>query len=307
MRIPCLLRLATFIAAVLIFPLQADAGGDIAVIRSHDLDPYNQAFAGFSESCPNNVNQYTLGGNRTSQQRMAQEIGETKPRMVLAIGLVAAKLAKEYLKDIPALYIMVSNPKKYGLVGNNIAGITLNIPVDAQFKAYKTLVPGLKTIGVIYDANNSGEIIREANAVAKKLGMQLVAVSVSSQKEVPEALRSMLGKVDTVWMVPDETVVTTDSFKYFLVTTLENGVPFFAASDIFVEAGALAALTPDYTDVGRQGCQLAMGFTDGQVTLAEAGARPPRKINLSLNLKTARKIGLAIPQSVIESAKLVYK
>ncbi len=198
-------------------------------------------------------------------------------------------------------------PKKYDLVGNNIAGITLNIPVDAQFKAYKTLVPGLKTIGVIYDANNSGELIREANAVAKKLGVELVAVSVQSQKEVPEALRGMLGKVDAVWMVPDETVVTTDSFKYFLLTTLENGVPFFAASDIFVEAGALAALTPDYTDVGRQGCQLAMGFTDGQVTLAEAGARPPRKVNLSLNLKTARKIGLAIPTSVIESAKLVYR
>jgi putative tryptophan/tyrosine transport system substrate-binding protein len=306
-RVLCPLRLATVAVAVSITPLYANAAGDIAVIRSRDIEPYNQAFAGFSEACSRHVNQYTLGANRASHQRMAQEIGETKPRLVLAIGLVAAKLAKEYLKDIRTLYIMVSNPKKHDLVGNNIAGITLNIPVDAQFKAYKALVPGLRTIGVVYDANNSAELIREANAVAKKLGVELVAVSVHSQKEVPEALRGMLGKVDAVWMVPDETVVTTDSFKYFLLTTLENGVPFFAASDIFVEAGALAALTPDYTDVGRQGCQLAMGFTDGQLTLAEAGARPPRKVNLSLNLKTARKIGLTIPTPVIESAKLVYR
>jgi len=306
-RVSCLLRLATLAVAVSVIPLYADAAGDIAVIRSRDLEPYNQALAGFSEACSKQIKQYTLGGDRASQQRMVQEIGETKPRLVLAIGLVAAKLAKEHLQDARTLYIMVSNPKKYDLVGNNIAGITLNIPVDAQFKAYKTLVPGLKTIGVIYDANNSAELIREANAVAKKLGVELVALSVHSQKEVPEALRRMLGKVDAVWMVPDETVVTTDSFKYFLLTTLENGVPFFAASDIFVEAGALAALTPDYTDVGRQGCQLAMGFTDGQVTLTDAGARPPRKIDLSLNLKTARKIGLAVPTSVIESAKLVYR
>jgi ABC-type uncharacterized transport system substrate-binding protein len=69
----------------------------------------------------------------------------------------------------------------------------------------------------------------------------------------------------------------------------------------------LAALTPDYTDVGRQGCQLAMGFMDGQATVADVGVRPPRKVNLSLNLKTARKIGLAIPTSVIESAKAVYR
>ena len=303
-RVPCLLRLATVIVAVSVIPLHVNAAGDIAVIRSRDLEPYNQAFAGFSEACTDQIKQYTLGGDKASQQRMVQAIGETKPRLVLAIGLAAAKLAKEHLPDTRTLYIMVSNPKKYDLVGNNVAGITLNIPVDAQFNAYKTMVPGLKSIGVIYDANNSGELIREASAVARKLGVELVAVSVRSQKEVPEALRGMLGKVDAIWMVPDETVVTTDSFKYFLLTTLENGVPFFAASDIFVEAGALAALTPDYTDVGRQGCQLAMGFT---TTVVEAGARPPRKVNLSLNLKTARKIGLVIPPSVIDSARVVYR
>lgn len=307
MRVPCPSRWAILVVSIWATPLHVNAAGDIAVIRSRDLEPYNQAFAGFSEVCSSHINQYTLGGDRASQQRMAQAIAETKPRLVLAIGLVAAKLAKEHLQNARTLYIMVSNPKKYDLVGNNIAGITLNIPVDAQFKAYKTLVPGLKSIGVIYDANNSGELIREANAVSKKLGVELVAVSVRSQKEVPEALRGMLGKVDAIWMVPDETVVTTDSFKYFLLTTLENGVPFFAASDIFVEAGALAALTPDYTDVGRQGCQLAMGFLDGQATVADVGARPPRQVNLSLNMKTARKIGLAIPTSIIESARVVYR
>lgn len=294
-----------FLASVL--PFDVKAAGGIAVIKSRDLDPYNQAFSGFSESCTNNVSQYTLGGSKTSQQHMAEEISEAKPRLVLAIGLVAAELAKEYIKDVPALYIMVSNPKKYGLVGNNIAGITLNIPVDVQFKTYKAIVPRLKSVGVIYNTNNSDDLIREANAAAKKLGLKLVAVSVSSQKEVPEALRNMLGKVDALWMVPDQTVVTTDSFKYFLATTLENGVPFLAASDIFVEAGALASLTPDYTDAGRQGCQLAMGFVEGQIALADVAARPPRKINLSLNLKTAEKIGLVIPKLVIESAKQVYQ
>ncbi|HVE49243.1 MAG TPA: ABC transporter substrate-binding protein [Casimicrobiaceae bacterium] len=308
MRAPSFSRLAILIVVIAsLAPPHVDAAADIAVIRSRDLEPYNQAFAGFSEACSSNVNQYTIGGDRASQQRMTQAIADSKPRLVLAIGLVAAKLAKENLKDVRTLYIMVSNPKKYDLVGNNIAGITLNIPVDAQFKAYKTLVPGLKSIGVIYDASNSGELVREASAVAKKLGVELAAVSVRSHKEVPEALRGMLGKVDAIWMVPDETVVTTDSFRYFLVTTLENGVPFFAASEIFVEAGALAALTPDYTDVGRQGCQLAMGFIEGQAMLADAGARPPRKVNLSLNLKTAKKIGLAIPASVIDSAKVVYR
>ncbi|HVF64977.1 MAG TPA: ABC transporter substrate binding protein [Casimicrobiaceae bacterium] len=307
MGAPSLLQSALFVIAVTAVPVPVNAAAEIAVIRSRDLEPYNQAFAGFSEACSKHIAQYTLGSDRASQLKMAQAIGETKPRLVLAIGLGAAKLAKEHLADARTLYIMVSNPRKYDLVGNNIAGITLNIPVEAQFNAYKTLVPGLKSVGVIYDANNSADLIREATGVAKKLGVELVAVSVRSQRQVPEALRGMLAKVDAIWMVPDETVVTTDSFKYFLVTTLENGIPFFAASDIFVEAGALAALSPDYTDVGRQGCQLAMGFLDGPAAMAAIGARPPRRVNLSLNLKTAKKIGLAVPTSVIESAKVVYR
>lgn len=295
------------VLAGLIWSGIAAAAAGVVVLRSQDLEPYNQAYAGFSEACSANVTQYTLGGNRASQQRMAEEIVESRPRLILAIGLGAARLAKDQLREIPTLYIMVSNPKKYGLVGNNIAGVALNIPPETQFKAYDSLLPGLKTVGVIYNPENSGELIREATAVAGRMGKQLVAVAVGSQKEVPEALRSMLGKVDALWMVPDDIVVTTDSFKYFLVTTLENGIPFFAASEIFVEAGALAALSPDYVDMGRQGCQIATAIAEGRMGMAEAGSRPPRKLNLSLNLKTARKIGLVVPRSAVESAKQVYQ
>lgn len=293
-------------AAGLLWADLATATG-IVVLRAQDLEPYNQAYTGFSEACAANVTQYTLGGNKAAQQRMAEEILESRPRLILAIGLVAARVAKDQLKDIPTLYIMVSNPKKYGLVGNNIAGIALNIPAEAQFKAYESLLPGLKTVGVIYNAENSGELIRDATATAARMGKQLVAVAVGSQKEVPEALRGMLGKVDALWMIPDDVVVTTDSFKYFLVTTLENGMPFFAASEIFVEAGALAALSPDYVDMGRQGCQLATAISEGRMGMAEAGSRPPRKLNLSLNLKTARKIGIVVPRGALESAKQVYQ
>lgn len=284
---------------------RADVG--IAVLRGHDLEPYNQAYAGFAETCSTGISQYTLGGSKEAQQRMADEIVAARPRLVLAIGLAAAKIAKERLKDIPILFIMVSNPKKYGLVGNNIAGITLNIPAESQFRAYESLLPKLGTVGVIYNTENSGELVREASATAAKMGKQLIAVPVSSQKEVPEALRGMIRKIDALWMIPDETVVTTESFKYFLGTTLENGVPFFAASEIFVEAGALASLAPDYTDVGRQGCALATAIAEGRIPISEAGSRPPRKLGLALNLKTAKKIGITLPREVVEAAKQVYR
>jgi putative ABC transport system substrate-binding protein len=108
-------------------------------------------------------------------------------------------------------------------------------------------------------------------------------------------------------MVPDDTVVTPESFKFLLITAFENNLPFVTVSDIFVEAGALASLSPDYTDVGRQGCQLATDLESGRLRPAEVMVVPPAKVNLAINLKTASKIGLTLPPEIIQSANKVYR
>jgi putative ABC transport system substrate-binding protein len=108
-------------------------------------------------------------------------------------------------------------------------------------------------------------------------------------------------------MVPDDTVVTPESFKFLLLTALENNLPFVTVSDIFVEAGALASLSPDYTDVGRQGCQLATDIESGRLRLGEVMVVPPAKVNLAINLKTASKIGLTLPPEIVRSADKVYR
>lgn len=306
-RCRALARYVAMACMVAVLAPSARADGGIAVIKSQDLDPYNQALAGFIGRCADDIVQFNLGGSHANRAQIAADVARRQPRLVLAVGLLAAQLAKERLSQFPVLFVMVSNPRKYGLVGNNIAGISLDIPVEAQFKTYRSLVPSLKTIGTIYDPRRTASVIQEANAVAKRLGLSLLAVPVSSQKEVPAALRSLLGKVESLWMVPDETVVTADSFKHFLITTFENRLPFLAASDIFVEAGALASLTPDYSDVGRQSCELAKAFAAGRLDLADVNVSAPQKVNLSVNLKTANKIGLSVPQDVLRAATSVYQ
>lgn len=236
-------------------PTQARAEG-IAVIKSHDIEPFNQALAGFIAACPNQVAEYDLRGSRKREIEIIQRITAAKPRLVVAIGALAAQVAKERIRDIPVVFVMVPNPHKYGLKGENISGISLDIPIRTQFALYKSMAPTLKAIGVIYDPEKTGAMVKEASAVAEKLGLQLLASPVSSQKAVPAALRGLLGKIDALWMVPDDTVVTPESFKFLLLAAFENNLPFMTVSEIFVEAGALASLSPDYTDVGRQGCQL---------------------------------------------------
>ncbi|MEE8292547.1 MAG: ABC transporter substrate-binding protein [Candidatus Tectomicrobia bacterium] len=282
-------------------------GQNIAVIKSHNIAPFNQALAGFTAACNQDITEYDLRGSTRRQKRIIKRIRATKPTIILAVGALAAQVAKEGIRDIPVVFCMVPNPHKYNLRGKNIAGISLDIPVEVQFAQYKALVPTLRTIGAIYDPQKTGTIITEANAAARKLNLQFLASPVHSQKEVPAALRSLLGKINALWMLPDDTVITPESFKFLLLTAFENNIPFLTISDIFVEKGALAALSPDYANVGRQACQLIREIESGRLNLTEVDAVPPDKVNLAINLKAANKIGLILPPAIVQSASKVFR
>ena len=290
-----------------LLPLTQARAQGIVILKSHDLEPFNQAMAGFVAACPMHITEYDLRGTKKEESSIIQRLTAAKPRLIVAIGPLAAQVARENLRDVPMIFVMVSNPPKHGLQGSNLAGVSLDIPVQTQLARYKALVPTLKMLGVIYDPTKTGAMVAEARGTAATLGFQLLGAPVSTPKEVPAALRSLLGKIDALWMVPDDTVVTPESFKFLLLTAFENNLPFVTVSDIFVEAGALASLSPDYTDVGRQGCQLATDLENGRLRLAEVMVVPPAKVNLAINLKTASKIGLTFPPEIIQSANKVYR
>jgi putative ABC transport system substrate-binding protein len=301
----CCLRL--LLGLLWLVPLTQAMAEGVVILKSHDLEPFNQALAGFVAACPMHTTTYDLHGSKKEESSIIQRLTTAKPRLIVAIGPLAAQVTRERLPDIPSIFVMVSNPRKQGLQGTHVAGVSLDLPVQTQLAMYKSLVPTLKTLGVIYDPEKTDAMVREARGSADTLGFQLLAARVSSYKEVPAALRGLMGKIDALWMVPDDTVVTPESFKHLLLTAFENNLPFMTVSDIFVEAGALASLSPDYADMGRQSCQLATDIESGRLRPAEVMVVPPAKVNLAINLKTASKIGLTLPPGIIQSANKVYR
>lgn len=281
----------------------------IALIKSYDSEPYDAAISGFLNSCDNEVTAYNLDGESGGSTDLISSITRSRPDLIVAIGVLAAEFAQQKFSNVPVLYAMVPEPQAYNLTGSNIAGISLDIPIERQLTVYRSMVKDLKSLGAIYDPEESGAFVEDARAVADRLGLVLHTRQVESRKQVPAALRSLLREeqIGALWMIPDETVLTTESFKFLLLSSFENNLPFLAASDIFVKVGALASLTPDYTDVGRQGCELATALKNGEVSFAKLDAVGPAKINLSINLRTAQKIGLTIPEDVIATAEIVYR
>src|SRR5262249_38946426 len=182
------------------------AAHGIAVLKSHDIAPINQALAGFAATCPEPITTYDLGGNVSNTRGIVDRIMASPPRLILAIGPLAAQVAKTEVRGVPVVFAMVRNPRKSGLEGDNIAGISLDVPIEAQLAMYKSLLPTLRVIGVIYDPEKTGALVKEASEAAGKIGLRFLATPGASQTEVPAAPRGLPGKGNALWVLPAGTV-----------------------------------------------------------------------------------------------------
>jgi putative ABC transport system substrate-binding protein len=287
---------------VLILPFHYASAFTVAVIKSQNLGPYDRAVEGFKESTSNRVTEFVLRNEPgESNEAIAREIGRIRPDVIFAVGVKAATFSKSTLPKYPMVYSMVINPDKYDLSGKNVVGIPLDVPPSEQFKILKRTLPALHRIGIIYDPNISGELVSKALEEAQLLGLSIRAVEIHNRNEVPNAIRQMRGQVDAVWMVPDSTVYSEESLPFIFTYTLDEKIPFMAFSESFVDAGALLSLSPDYKEVGRQGSLKVDDLLTGK------GQNPSHffKYRLVLSAKTAKKLSIEIPQSVLNDANRV--
>ncbi len=280
---------------------------DIVILKSSDIAAYNQALSGFKAALPNGIVllEYDLQGDLEKGRKLARKIRASDPALVFAVGLKAAKAAQLEIVDIPVVYSMVLDPGKYGLNTQNMTGILLEVPIDRQMTTIRALLPELKHIGTLYDPSKTAPLIEESKRLLKSNSVDLISTQVTSERDVPSALRSLLPSVGALWLVPDSTVLTDESLRFILNTALEERVPVIGFSREFARSGAFLCLSVNYGDIGRQAGQLARRIIDGQVSMPMKPLHPDR-IEMSINLKTARFLGIEIPKAVETKADEVY-
>jgi len=267
------------------------------VIKSQNLSAYNEVVKGFQDEClKNNItikSIYDLKGKMKVGQKIARKARKQKPDIVLAIGVLAATVVKEEIDEIPIVFCMVINHARFQLTETNITGISTEIAIEDQLRGYQSILGSFKNMGVIYDPSKTGNIIEHAEKKVEDAGKNLVKYEIDSSKEVSEAMENLMGKIDALWLLPDSTVVTRKSFGLIKTTTLENKIPLLCTSDVFVKAGALAAVSSDHKDVGRQAAGLARKILELS-TPGSLGIVYPDHFKLTVNTDTAEKLGLEL-------------
>lgn len=288
----------------------------VAVVESRKLSAYDQALKGFSEAInkrgfePEFI-RYVVGADIDSAEQLDAKLEAAGAQIILALGTDAARMVKDCHSEIPSVFSMVSEPGQSGLLnsggngGTPMTGVCLDVPVDEQFLSLLDVVPRAKRIGVIYNPQESQFLVDEARNAANRMNLGLVAYPIDSEAEVPEGLNSLRPKIDALWLVSDRTVLTTQSLQFVFLYAFQTNLPLMGLSEHFVKMGALFAVGPDYQDVGMQSGEFAAQILRGRDP-DDLPVASPRKVLLSLNLRTAEIIGLSIPEGVVRKAASVY-
>ncbi|MDH3975755.1 MAG: ABC transporter substrate-binding protein [Deltaproteobacteria bacterium] len=297
---------------VLSFAKEKVHAQSITAIKSVDIVPYNKAINAFKSCVDASVDEILIDYDEESGHNAAVLVSNENLHLIFTLGSDALTLVKDKLThSTPVIFTFVLNPEtimenKKGEADLNITGISMNIPPYEQFKTMLQAAPKTKNIGTIYNSSKTGTLIKEAEKAAKKLGINLVSTEIRHKSEAINAITDMKGKIDAFWMAPDTTAITHESTEYMLLFSLRNNIPLIGISGKYVKNGALMAYTFDSEDVGRQAGEIAQQFLDGK-PIKGFTTHNPRKLKLALNLKVAKKLGLKIPEDLIDRADKIYR
>jgi putative ABC transport system substrate-binding protein len=244
------------------------------VVSSSKIDPYQQTIAGFAEAVgrerPLKVSKRYVGREGAGIQHA---VANQRPDLILALGTPALAQARAEAGGIPVIFCLVSNPEPL-MDSAQVSGVSIDIPAELKLQAMKRVLPKARRMGIIYTAE-SAFAYHDALRAAPLFNLDTVERQVSSERELPAALRQVLPKVDFFLMVPDPALCSIESTEHLLLEGLRSRVPVIGLSAPYCKGGALISFECDYRDLGRQAGELASRVLDGESL--ESRLVPPRR------------------------------
>ena len=283
----------------------ASAQNSAAIISSSSLKPYEEAIIGFrsffrDKDMDVSFSEYSL--DNQEQDKVCREIAERKPDVVFILGSKAARLAKERIGNIPAVFCMVLDPS--AVVNANMTGITMDIPVSIKLKMIKRLDPRLRKLGLLY-SRESMDKYEEIATACQEMGLALSAKEIVLQGDIPDAIKEITAKVDCFLMIPDPKIYFSKSIEHLLLEGLRNKVAVIGLSSFYTKAGAFVSIDCDYRDLGWQCGNLALRIFGGQSPSTLSVERPV-KIKYSLNRLVAERLGIKVPPELLREASEIF-
>ncbi len=206
-------------------------------------------------------------------------------------------------KDIPVVFIAVSDPVGAKLTEGNVTGISDLLPVTAQLELIRKMQPDAKKIGIIYTLSepNSVSTIELYKNSAADYGFELEIVGITEQSQVTQAVDTIIAKgVDCFTNLTDNTVV--EVLPAILEKTDEAGIPVYGSEIKQVELGCVGSAGIDYTELGKTAGKMAAKILKGEAKASDMPYETVKDFSYYVNSKAAERFGITIPADIAESA-----
>src|SRR6266571_8642500 len=248
---------------------------------------------------------------------LAAELVRLKVDLIVAsAGTQAATAAKNATETIPIVMIYVRDPVGTGLIaslarpGGNVTGVSGSAGLELfakQLELLKETVPKIRRVAILSNPDNAYHqlAIREVNVAARSLGVQLQLLEARGPNEFDGAFAAMAPERVGALLVLSDAIFGSHRTRLADLAARSRLPAAFGVRDD-VEAGGLMSYGPSILDSYRQAATYVDKILRGAKP-ADLPVEQPMKFELVLNLKTARTLGIEIPQSVLLRADHVIE
>jgi len=254
-------------------------------------------------------------GRHDRLPELAADLVRLKVDVIVTAATSDALAAQRATKAIPIVMVAAGNPVANGLVeslarpGGNVTGLSqmLQEVSGKRLELLKEMVPKLSRVAVLWNPNSASATLnwKENQQPARQLGIELHSLEVRSPSELDKAFEAATNvRAGALAILPDPVIST--NLERIVDFAAKSRLPSIYQSSEFADAGGLVTYGPDRADLFRR----AATYVDKILKGTKPGDLPvdqPTKLELVVNLKTAKAIGITIPQSVLFRADKVIE
>jgi len=248
-------------------------------------------------------------------QAYAAELVAMTPDVILVNNAQGLTALQRERANIAVVFAGVSDPVGMRFVdslarpGRNITGFTTFefSPVAKLLEALKEMAPGVARVALIFDPDNPSSVghLRSLETAAPSFAVKFVPAPVHNPAEIEQAIDAFAREQNGGLLIPPNTTLTSHR-DLIVASAARHRLPAVYPFRVFVTAGGLMSYGADRVDQFRRAASYVDRILRGTKP-ADLPVQQPSKFELVINLKTAKALGLAVPQTLLATADEVIE
>ncbi len=308
MKIINFCKVLTLLSVFLVSAGFAQPSKVLIVNSDNSVFRYETIATEFKKVLQQNAYQWTefdLNSHADAEVELKQLIQQENPALIYCIGTKAYSLARNYTHNKKLLFSAAINWRRLD-IGEGTYGVANELSSAQEISLLRYFFPTIKNIGLLYNDKFSREYVETIKKDASALGINIINQPINDAQEISDALNELLPKIDMFWIISDPVVLSSKaSVQQIFQSAQQQKKPVYAYSDVFIEQGAVLAISADLATIGRQSASLALMMDKDKVP--GGTVQSPAGSTVTLNKCALDALRLSFNQDALDSVNKIVE